>query len=52
MFEILAVDLPRTLQFLQPGWFVLHLTAIPVVFIIGMAVGRKTAYRAPGMSNP
>ena len=52
MYELLAVDLPRTMQFLQPGWFVLHLAAIPIVFIIGMAVGRKTGYRAPGTATP
>ena len=41
MFELLAVDLPKTFQFLQPGWIVLHLCAIPLVFVLGMAVGRR-----------
>ena len=43
---MLAVDLPKTLQFLQPGWFILHLSAIPLVFVLGMALGRRNTMRA------
>jgi hypothetical protein len=41
VIELLAVELPRTFQFLQPGWLALHLVAIPVIFVVGMAVGRR-----------
>lgn len=42
MYELLAnVDLPETLRFLNGGWWVLHLVAIPTVFLIGLAVGSK-----------
>jgi hypothetical protein len=48
MLELAAsIQLPETLQFLNPGWFVLHLCAIPLVFLIGLAVGRR---RLPGMA--
>ncbi len=43
---ILAVDLPKTMQFLQPGWFILHLSAIPLVFVLGMALGRRGTIRS------
>ncbi|MDD4890880.1 MAG: hypothetical protein PHU85_13245 [Phycisphaerae bacterium] len=33
--------LPQSLQFLHVGWFVIHLIAIPVVFAIGFAVGKR-----------
>jgi hypothetical protein len=46
VFDILAVELPRTLHFLQPGWFVLHIISIPLVFVLGMAVARRGL--APG----
>ncbi len=35
--------LPEALQFLHVGWFIVHLVAIPVVFIIGYVVGKKAA---------
>jgi hypothetical protein len=45
MLELAAnLQLPETLRFLNPGWFILHLCAIPLVFLIGMAVGRKGAF--------
>ena len=42
MFDLLAdVDLPDTLRFLNGGWWLLHLVAIPTVFLIGFAIGGK-----------
>ncbi len=41
MIDLIAVDLPRTMQFLQPGWIILHLSAIPLVFVLGMAFGKR-----------
>jgi hypothetical protein len=46
MFELLTlaaaqIELPDTLHFLNGGWWVLHLVAIPTVFLIGMAIGRR-----------
>lgn len=37
----LAVVLPEAFEFLNIGWWVLHLVAIPLVFFIGMAVGKR-----------
>jgi hypothetical protein len=33
--------LPEALEFLRWGWWVVHLIAIPVVFLIGLSVGKK-----------
>ncbi len=35
--------LPETFEFLHAGWWILYLVAIPVVFLIGFAVGKKKA---------
>ena len=43
MFEhtnLLLVALPETLQFLNGGWFVVHIIAIAVVGFIGYKLGR------------
>jgi hypothetical protein len=47
MFE-LALTLPDTLRFGNVGWFILHLCAIPLVFLIGMALGKKQAVEKGG----
>ena len=42
MLNLLAdVELPRTLQFLNLGWWIVHLVAIPLVLVIGMVVGKR-----------
>jgi H+/Cl- antiporter ClcA len=33
--------LPEALEFLNWGWWVVHLVGIPLVFLIGMSVGKK-----------
>lgn len=43
ILPIVGLVLPEPLQFLNYGWFIVHLLAIPVVFLIGMAVGKKRA---------
>ena len=40
--------LPEALHFLQWGWWVVHLVGIPVVFFIGMAVGKGKKGGAAG----
>lgn len=30
-----VVEIPMTFRFLQPGWLVLHLIGIPLVFYLG-----------------
>jgi hypothetical protein len=37
------VELPETFGFLHPGWFLVHVVAIAVVFYIGFLVGKKKA---------
>jgi len=29
------MDLPKPFRFLGPGWFVIHIIAIPLVFYLG-----------------
>ncbi|MFW6161325.1 MAG: hypothetical protein ACODAJ_01070 [Planctomycetota bacterium] len=43
--------LPETLHFLQPGWWVLHIIAIIVVWLIGFTMGKKKA-AAPAGGQP
>ena len=33
--EGIGMQLPKTFRFLNPGWFVVHLVAIPLVFYLG-----------------
>ncbi len=40
--------LPDALQFLHVGWWIVHVIAIPVVFLIGYAVGKSKAAKPPG----
>jgi hypothetical protein len=50
MYAILGVALPEPLQFLNWGWWVIHVIAIIVLLIIGMAIGKskcKTPSPAP-----
>lgn len=35
--------LPQTFRFLYLGWWIVHLVAIPLVFVLGFLVGRKAA---------
>lgn len=35
--------LPEAFEFLNVGWWILHLIAIPVVFLLGFVVGKKKA---------
>jgi hypothetical protein len=45
--------LPETFHFLNLGWWVLHVLAIPALFLIGYLVGRKgAAKRAAGEGEP
>jgi hypothetical protein len=43
MLEIVAVELPSSMHFLQPGWWVFHLVVIPLIFVLGLAAGRRGA---------
>ena len=40
--------LPETFHFLHVGWWILHIIAIPVVFLAGFAVGKKKGSKSPG----
>jgi hypothetical protein len=40
---ILGIVVPEPLQFLNYGWFIVHLIGIPAVFLIGMFVAKKRA---------
>jgi hypothetical protein len=35
-----VVDLPKAFRFLGPGWFVVHVIAIALVFYLGHALWR------------
>ncbi len=48
MIDLIAMELPATLRFLQPGWIIFHLTVIPVVFVLGMALGRRSMTQKSG----
>jgi hypothetical protein len=39
--------LPETFEFLNLGWWILHLVGIPVVFLIGFLVGRRGSKATP-----
>ncbi len=39
--NILSVGLPMTLQFLNPGWWAVHIVAICVVGFIGFEIGKS-----------
>ena len=41
MMLTLASLLPEPLHFLHFGWWILHVIAITVVFLIGFAVGKR-----------
>ena len=47
MIEMLAMNLPEPLQFLNRGWWITHLVAIPVVFLLGMASCKKCKSNKP-----
>jgi hypothetical protein len=47
----LNIQLPETLQFLNPGWIILHLVAAPTVFLIGMAVGKRRQGKTAGAGS-
>ena len=40
------------MQFLNWGWFVIHVIGITLVFLIGMAVGKKSGAKPSGASKP
>ncbi len=46
MNQVLGFVVPEPIQFLNWGWWVIHLIGIPVVFLIGMTVGKKRAGKA------
>jgi len=39
--------LPETFEFLRLGWWIVHIIAIAVVFMIGWAVGKKKGAARP-----
>jgi hypothetical protein len=41
MSEILGIVVPEPIQFLNWGWWIIHVIGIAVVFVIGMTVGKK-----------
>ncbi|MCE5326450.1 MAG: hypothetical protein LLG01_08545 [Planctomycetaceae bacterium] len=41
MYAILGVEVPEPIQFLNWGWWIIHVVAIIVVFLIGMAAGKS-----------
>jgi hypothetical protein len=41
MNEMLGVSIPEPMQFLNWGWWIIHVVGITVVFLIGRAVGKK-----------
>ena len=43
MNGLLGVVVPEPIQFLNWGWWIIHLVGIVVVFTIGMAVGKSKA---------
>lgn len=46
MFTMLGAEvLPEALHFLNWGWWLVHLIAIPGMFLIGMAVGKSRCRR-------
>lgn len=47
MSGLLGVVVPEPIQFLNWGWFVIHIIGISVVFLVGMAVGKKCKPASP-----
>jgi hypothetical protein len=43
MALLALVELPETLGFLHPGWFLVHAVAIVVLFYIGYLMGKRKA---------
>jgi hypothetical protein len=48
MTEMLAVVVPEPIQFLNWGWWIIHVVAIVVVFLVGTAAGKKCAAKKAG----
>jgi len=45
--QVFAVAVPGPLQFLNWGWWILHVIGIVVLLLIGYALGRKCAAGKP-----
>jgi hypothetical protein len=41
MAQLLGMSIPEPIQFLNWGWWIIHVVGISLVFTIGMAVGKK-----------
>ncbi len=41
MFTILGMEVPEPIEFLNWGWWIIHVVAITMVFLIGMAAGKS-----------
>jgi len=39
--------LPAFWQFLKPGWWILHILAVGIIYLGGIAHGRRRALRPP-----
>jgi len=44
--------LPETFQFLNLGWWIVHVIGIVVVFLIGLAAGKKCAAKSASSAPP
>ena len=47
MTEMLGVVVPAPIQFLNWGWWIIHVVSIAVVFTIGAAVGKRCKTAKP-----
>ncbi len=43
--------LPESFRFLNVGWWIVHLIAIPLVFLIGWFLARKKSHSSAGPSG-
>jgi hypothetical protein len=47
MSGLLGMSIPEPIQFLNWGWWIIHVVGITVVFLIGMTVGKKCKTGSP-----
>ena len=46
------MSLPEFWQFLSPGWWVVHVLGIGIVYMLGMGHGRRQALKMMGKAGP
>lgn len=52
MNATLGVSIPEPIQFLNWGWWIIHVVGITVVFMLGRACGKACAAKACPADKP